>query len=48
MNGGWEQTRGYYPGEVVTWRWSGDLSGVGDMLAIRLRLFRTKLLAYRV
>lgn len=33
---------------VVTWSGQSDLSGVGDMLAIRLRMFGAKLFAYQV
>ena len=34
--------------QVVTWNGKSDLSGVGEMLAIRLRLFRAKIFAYHV
>ncbi len=34
--------------EVVTWNGKGDLSGIGEMLAIRLKMFRAKLFAYKV
>jgi hypothetical protein len=33
---------------VVTWNGNSDLSGVGEMLAIRLRLFQAKVFAYHV
>jgi hypothetical protein len=33
---------------VVTWGGRSDLSAAGEMLAVRLRLFRAKLFAYRV
>ena len=33
---------------VVTWRGRSDLSGVGDMVAVRLKMFQAKLFAYRV
>ena len=32
----------------VTWNGNGDISTIGDMVAIRLNLFRSKLFAYRV
>ena len=33
---------------VVTWRGSSDISGVGEMAAIRVRMFQAKLFAYRL
>ena len=33
---------------VVTWNGNSDLSGVGEMLAIRVRLFQAKIFAYHV
>ena len=34
--------------EVVTWNGSSDISGLGDMVAIRLKMFQAKIFAYQV
>jgi hypothetical protein len=34
--------------KVVTWNGKSDISGIGETVAIRLRLFQAKLFAYRV
>ncbi len=34
--------------QTVTWNGNGDLSVVGEMLAIRIRMFQAKIFAYRV
>ena len=34
--------------QVVTWKGKSDISAAGEMLAIRLRIFRAKLFAYQV
>ena len=34
--------------QTVTWNGNSDLSEVGEMLAIRIRMFQAKLFAYRV
>jgi len=33
---------------TVTWKGSSDISGVGEMVAIRLKMFQAKVFAYRV
>ena len=33
---------------VVTWRGSSDISAVGEMAAVRVRMFQAKLFAYRL
>ena len=33
---------------VVTWRGNGDISAVGEMAAVRVRMFQAKLFAYRL
>jgi hypothetical protein len=33
---------------VVTWAGRSDIAGLGDTVAVRLRMFRAKLFAYRV
>ena len=35
-------------GRVVTWQGRSDISGVGDMVAVRLKMFQAKLFAYGV
>jgi len=34
--------------QVVTWKGEGDISGVGEMAAIRVEMFQAKLFAYRL
>ena len=34
--------------QVVTWQGSSDITGVGEMLAIRVEMFQAKLFAYKV
>jgi hypothetical protein len=34
--------------QVVTWQGNGDISGVGEMAAIRVSMFQAKLFAYRI
>lgn len=34
--------------EVVTWNGSSDISDIGDMVAIRLKMFQAKIFAYQV
>jgi hypothetical protein len=34
--------------QVVTWKGNGDVSRVGEMVAIRVRMFQAKLFAYRL
>ena len=34
--------------KVVTWKGSSDITGVGEMAAIRVRMFQAKLFAYRL
>ena len=33
---------------VVTWRGNSDISGIGEMVAIRLKMFQAKVFAYQV
>ena len=33
---------------VVTWRGNSDISAVGEMVAVRVRMFQAKLFAYRL
>ena len=33
---------------VVTWNGESDISGVGDTISIRIRMFRAKILAFQV
>jgi hypothetical protein len=33
---------------VVTWQGNGDISSVGEMVAIRVKMFQAKLFAYKV
>jgi len=33
---------------VVTWHGNSDISGIGDTVAIRLRMFQSKLFAYQI
>ena len=40
--------RGDEQDRVVTWRGNGDVSAVGEMAAIRVRMFQAKLFAYRL
>jgi hypothetical protein len=34
--------------QVVTWQGNSDISSVGDMAAIRVKMFQAKLFAYRI
>lgn len=34
--------------QVVTWQGNSDISRVGEMVAIRLKMFQAKLFAYQV
>ena len=34
--------------QVVTWQGSSDISDVGEMLAIRVKMYQAKLFAYKV
>ena len=34
--------------QVVTWRGSSDITSVGEMVAIRVKMFQAKLFAYKV
>ena len=34
--------------QVVTWQGRSDISGIGEMVAIRLKMFQAKVFAYQV
>ena len=34
--------------QVVTWQGSSDITGIGEMVAIRVKMFQTKLFAYKI
>ena len=34
--------------QVVTWQGNSDISGIGDIVAIRLKMFQAKIFAYQV
>ncbi len=40
--------RGDTVDQVVTWNGKSDLSEIGDMVAIRIRMFQAKVFAYQV
>jgi hypothetical protein len=43
-----DRLTGDSPGQVVTWNGKSDISGVGEMVAIRLKMFQAKIFAYQV
>ena len=43
-----ERLTGDSDDEVVTWNGNSDISGLGDMVAIRLKMFQAKIFAYQV
>ena len=34
--------------QVVTWKGNSDISSIGEMVAIRLKMFQAKVFAYQV